>query len=862
MKKIILIFIAHFAINNSINSQLYENWAARYNGSANSSDVLSDFVLDGSGRMYLTGQLFNLQTNADYGTVKYLKGQYVEWERSYDGGFIYGYKTDYSNAIAVDGQLNVYVAGGSMNSSGYKDFVIVKYNSSGVQQWAVRQGGQCGFSGDDEAVSLVLDESRNALYVTGPAMRGGCLDYDWMTLKIFMSTGQVASYPWPKYHNGPASWDDMPCKVRIDNGGNIYIAGSSYGTSSLSDILFMKYDPNGNPSIAPVYNGGANGWDFVTDMTLDDNGNIYLTGRSEDYELPGEPSASFALITLKYNPSGLLQWAKRYFGTGTPRDAIGTSIKIFNNNEIYVTGYASMSGNNYDFVTIKYSSAGAELWVRLYNGPGDNMDKAYDITVDGTGDIYVTGESISTFFDAATIIYSSSGSQLQELRYDGTASYNDKGSVIDVYGNPHSGGALYVTGTSFGIGTAEDYVLIKYSENWQEPPGGDIAGDDFNALYTNASGNIFAASNNGRVMRSGDSGLSWQYFTTPVNDNMKSIKFTDENTGYIAGDNGKILKTIDGGNSWSVQQSNIQNNLNSIHFINSNTGFIVGENGKLLFTTNSGINWNIRSINSLQKLNKVCFKDNNTGFILTDNGFIIKTINSGQTWSLINIISGIELNDIFFCNENIGYMCGSSGKIFKSINSGLSWYALTTGSIANLNSLFFFDGNLGYAAGNSGLILVTTNGGLNWHQQLTETSDNLKALCFINRNTGIAVGENGATQLTTIGTIYNHGGDNSNSPLTNKELINSPHKFTLGQNYPNPFNPITYISYEIPKTLNVILKIFDITGKEVITLVNNETKKAGRYDIEWNAANYSSGVYIYRLEAGNYSETKKMVLIK
>lgn len=89
-----------------------------------------------------------------------------------------------------------------------------------------------------------------------------------------------------------------------------------------------------------------------------------------------------------------------------------------------------------------------------------------------------------------------------------------------------------------------------------------------------------------------------------------------------------------------------------------------------------------------------------------------------------------------------------------------------------------------------------------------------------------------------------------------------PKQFNLYQNYPNPFNPSTTIKFDLPKDANVTIKIYDIIGRVVATLVNNELKKAGSYDITWNASNYATGVYFYRIEAGSFVSSKKMVLLK
>jgi hypothetical protein len=85
--------------------------------------------------------------------------------------------------------------------------------------------------------------------------------------------------------------------------------------------------------------------------------------------------------------------------------------------------------------------------------------------------------------------------------------------------------------------------------------------------------------------------------------------------------------------------------------------------------------------------------------------------------------------------------------------------------------------------------------------------------------------------------------------------------FSLMQNYPNPFNPITTIEFDLPKTSEVRLKIFNILGEELATLVSDRLS-AGSYSYEWDASNLASGVYLYRLQAGDYVETRKMVLMR
>ncbi len=97
--------------------------------------------------------------------------------------------------------------------------------------------------------------------------------------------------------------------------------------------------------------------------------------------------------------------------------------------------------------------------------------------------------------------------------------------------------------------------------------------------------------------------------------------------------------------------------------------------------------------------------------------------------------------------------------------------------------------------------------------------------------------------------------------LSQEVVIGAPVKFSLSQNYPNPFNPVTRIEYSIPSAQYTKLKVYDINGKEVASLVN-QLQNAGNYSVEFNAGNFASGQYFYKIESENYSDVKKMIVLK
>ena len=154
--------------------------------------------------------------------------------------------------------------------------------------------------------------------------------------------------------------------------------------------------------------------------------------------------------------------------------------------------------------------------------------------------------------------------------------------------------------------------------------------------------------------------------------------------------------------------------------------------------------------------------------------------------------------------------------------------------------------------GYCGKILKTTNGGENWISQNSGTSKRLTSVYFTDNQTGWAVGWNGTILKTINGGVTFIEEDKTNS------LLN---KFILNQNYPNPFNPLTNIQYSVNSTQQVTLKVYDLLGREIATLVNEE-KPAGEYEVEFGGTGLTSGIYFYQLRAGEFTQVKKMVLLK
>ncbi|MFA5404894.1 MAG: YCF48-related protein [Ignavibacteria bacterium] len=374
-------------------------------------------------------------------------------------------------------------------------------------------------------------------------------------------------------------------------------------------------------------------------------------------------------------------------------------------------------------------------------------------------------------------------------------------------------------------------------------------------------------------LKTTNSGNNWSVSSIPyIASYQARLSFINDYTGWVCGlydqTFGMVLKTTNQGQSWDSISVTVISGLIDIQFININTGWtlarsIVHTGHSVYKTTNSGQNWFLQlTVNGGNfNLHNQHFVNSNVGYITgfdttTKNSFIYKTINGGLNWNKINVGGDFICDNLFFVNENTGYTVSGIGYISKTTNGGYNWIALTVPDWHNMHSsVFFLNESTGYIVGykfskSNSLIKKTINGGLNWIEQTNGSNVNLHSVLFINSLTGWTVGDGKIFKTTNGGSTYiNH---------ISNEL---PSTFFLYQNYPNPFNPTTNIQFLISNVQFVNLKIFNILGKEVETLVN-EKLTPGTYEATFNASKYPSGVYFYCINAGTYSETKKMLLIK
>ena len=416
---------------------------------------------------------------------------------------------------------------------------------------------------------------------------------------------------------------------------------------------------------------------------------------------------------------------------------------------------------------------------------------------------------------------------------------------------------------------------------------------------------------------------SWIQQPSGTNEKLNEILFLNVSTGFAAGNGGVILKTTNSGANWvNVYSVNIYD-VNTFYFLNPTTGWAyicsnISDSTFLLKTVNSGAAWSKSYIDisgSPQNAAEIKFLNENTGYLVNSVN-VNKTTNSGSNWYEIN--AGVSAPTcLHFLSESTGWVGGFQTSLYKTINAGNNWIQQfenlpntfskeiiflnnTTGFYAtdyyiyrstnggdNWNESFSYDNNypvtMFFLNVNTGwcistiadntyrnVILRTDNSGLNWGiHELGLGNRRFNGVFFTSQNTGWIVGDSGYIFRST----------NGGMPIGIQQLGTIvPNGYSLSQNYPNPFNPVTNIQFSIPllrgvdagggqlvtpKREGVLTKliVFDAIGKEVQILVNEELNP-GQYQVDFNGANYPSGIYYYRLTADDFTETRKMVLVK
>jgi photosystem II stability/assembly factor-like uncharacterized protein len=409
--------------------------------------------------------------------------------------------------------------------------------------------------------------------------------------------------------------------------------------------------------------------------------------------------------------------------------------------------------------------------------------------------------------------------------------------ITQVYGSYTPIRSIYFIDSLTGW-AAGNNTMIKTTNSGANWSPFTFAGNVWSICFTNASTG-WAGTGDGKLLKTIDGGNYWmQILNAGASSAVYSISFPNALTGYFV-HSSNVFKTTNGGSYWMPMETGTTNSLEAISCPTVNNIFAAGYSGTVVYSTNGGGSYSTNTITYRRNnLNKPITMNNVTYDTISVN--LPKSINSNIldiNVSIDTVINSIDNGLVFVLNHNNIYdtlisKVGGSGNNFigtilndsatTSINSGTPPF---TGSYKPTKPLSQFN--------------YTSPNGL-WILRIKESSSEVKS--GVIKSWGITVSYNCPISVNKISEIV-------------------PSAFELKQNYPNPFNPNTKISYNVESRKFIKLIVYDILGKEVVTLVN-EKQTVGVYEVTFDGINLCSGIYFYKLSAGDFSETKKMVLIK
>ena len=397
-------------------------------------------VQDATGNIYITGNTISGAELANVLTTVYDRFGDVKWQAEYNSSYD---DNDYGTAIAIDDDLNVYVAAASYTSAtNYYDYLVIKYDSTGSELWTATYNGPGSLY--DIPSDILIDGSGN-VYVTGGSV-GSSTGWDYATVKYNSSGTQqwVSRYNYNDH-------DDAASGLATNSSGQILVTGASAQADDNWDFASVKYNQSTGAQITAQRNTASGlGIDRVNSIAIDADDNVYLTGRA------AITSEGYNIRTIKLDSLLATIWNKQY--NLADLDDEGMSVWVDGEGNVYVTGTATADNDKTRGVTIKYNSAGTLQWTVLEtpnNGEALNSsNRAMSISEDGQIMVAGTAEN-GADTDIMTYVYDEDGNRLWAERWDGGD--DDQASFIHADGDNE-----IFTGGISQDGGSSTYTLIKY----------------------------------------------------------------------------------------------------------------------------------------------------------------------------------------------------------------------------------------------------------------------------------------------------------------------------------------------------------------------------------------------------------------
>ncbi|RJP74669.1 MAG: T9SS C-terminal target domain-containing protein [Candidatus Zixiibacteriota bacterium] len=644
------------------------------------------------------------------------------------------------------------------------------------------------------------------------------------------------SIAWASLYSGPADKDRMAYAIVVDSAGNVYVTGSDHVSGAVTDIATVKYNAAGQQQWAAIYNGSGNGEDMGKHLCLDGDGNPVMAG----YCTGSGSGKDF--VVVKYDPAGNILWQATYNGPGNGNDWI-TGLAVTGDNEIYVTGVSEIASGGAatrNFTTIKYNAQGQQAWVAAYNGPGNGQDEANALALAPAGGVYVNGAGagIGTGLDFVTLHYSSEGVLQWEARYDGPTHGDDKNTRLAVDGAGNVITAGWSTSTS-----SFDYATVKYS-----PTGAELwvrrynsTASAYDKLY-----DVGVTADNGIIV-TGEGASGWVH----------TIKYNPEgdtlwiNNGYHSSGFGIFLEIVSSGefylaleHTWDVYLAKFSSDGVFLGDVGWNgpgddwdppKAITSDADGNIYITGYTDTNPEPNPVACINDYMTLKYIQPSLSLTLAPVGGPIPIPPAGGSYTYLITLGNTGSSPVTaeaWCDltKPNGQMYGPTvGPVTLTLPVGASLSRNRSQTIPAVAAPGTYWQN-GYVGDYPSTI---------WEED---------SFSFVK-----LAGSDGGAEVEGWACTGDLFPGESQTPFI-------PSGLTLSAS-PNPFNPTTAVSYELPAASRLNLKVYDTAGREVATLVEG-WREAGSHEVTFDAAGLPSGVYLLRMQAGEYSEVMKMMLVK
>jgi len=407
------------------------------------------------------------------------------------------------------------------------------------------------------------------------------------------------------------------------------------------------------------------------------------------------------------------------------------------------------------------------------------------------------------------------------------------------------------------LGSFTDHAVLNLvggtgPGTWQVIPSG-VSEDLYSVHFANnTTGYIGGAMS--RCMKSTNEGLNWATVPVPSYADFRAVWATSSNDAYL-GAWDTVYATHNAGQAWSPAYTNtFLLGVNALQFTSPQNGFAFLTYSSSVKTTNAGNSWSIPTgPGVIEDFYDGYMLDDNTGFGVGDCGLISKTTDGGATWTQYEWNnwtewSCIQIWGVHFTSALNGCATADSGVVFRTTDGGDHWNrSVIAGPNDLLNDVFFVNPATGYIVGRNGKMFKTTNGGATWSPEASLTTNDLHSVFFISENLGWVVGSNG--------TILRYGNASSSISDQGDDLISQVNIF------PNPFSNHASLEINVPESIQAEIDIFDISGRK-IEQVFSGILLPGSQIIELNHPDLDNGIYFCRIAYSHGQVCKSFIINK